>query len=140
MKRISRASARGNGCNPRLSHLMNEAPTPSSRRPAVATKLGWADAAEQGSMSPEAEAQFLKGIATLPSTSLQLRKRSSDDEEPARTPLRFPNIGVRGEAPGTRRMVLKPSVLTVRQGTSGLAIAAVRNAKQKDAYAPSEPS
>lgn len=46
--------------------------------------------------------------------------------------------GVRGEIPGTRRMVLKPFVLTVRLGKNGVEIAAVRHGSRKDAHEPSE--
>ena len=90
-------------------------------------------------MSPEAEAQFLEGIAYIaernPSAAEKivakmrgLRERLAD----------FPESGVRGEIPRTRRMVLKPFVLTVRLGKNGVEIAAVRHGSRKDAHAPSE--
>jgi plasmid stabilization system protein ParE len=90
-------------------------------------------------MSPGAEAKFLKGIAYIAERNpaaaekivvkmRNLRERLAD----------FPEIGVRGEIPGTRRIMLNPFVLTIRQGKGGIEIAAVRHGKQKDAYAPSE--
>lgn len=90
-------------------------------------------------MSPEAEAQFLKGIAYIAERNPSAAEKIVGKMRSLRERLfDFPDIGVRGEIPGTRRMVLRPFVLTVRQGKSGLEIAAVRHAKQKDAYAPSE--
>ena len=90
-------------------------------------------------MSPEAEAKFLEGIAYIaernPSAAEKIVAKMRSLRERL---IDFPNIGVRGEIPGTRRMVLNPFVLTVRQGKRGVQIAAVRHAKQKDAYAPAE--
>ena len=68
-------------------------------------------------MSPEAEAQFLKGIAYIaernPSAAEKIVAKLRGLRE---TLADFPKSGVRREIPGTRRMVLKPFVLTVRLG------------------------
>jgi plasmid stabilization system protein ParE len=90
-------------------------------------------------MSLEAEAEFLQGIAYIAQRNPSAAEKIVGKMRNLRERLvDFPNIGVRGEIPGTRRMVLNPFVLTVRQGKSGVEIAAVRHAKQKDADAPSE--
>ncbi|MDX8529909.1 type II toxin-antitoxin system RelE/ParE family toxin [Mesorhizobium sp. VK25A] len=90
-------------------------------------------------MTRQAEKRFLKGIAYIaernpPAAEKIVRKMRELRERLAD----FPNIGVRGDIPGTRRVVLRPFVLTVRKGRNGVEIAAVRHAKQGDAYAPSE--
>ena len=78
-------------------------------------------------MSPEAEAKFLEGIAYIaernPSAAEKIVAKMRSLRERL---IDFPNIGVRGEIPGTRRIVLNPFVLTVRQGKRGVQIAAVR--------------
>jgi len=90
-------------------------------------------------MAPAARARFLEAIAYTADRSpaaaenlirqmRELRERLAD----------FPNIGVRGDIPGTRRVVIAPYVLTTRIGAGGIEIVAFRHAKQKDAYAPSE--
>lgn len=90
-------------------------------------------------MSPEAEEKFLKGIAYIAERNPSAAEKIVGKMRSLRERLvDFPDSGVRGEIPGTRRMVLNPFVLTVRQGKSGVEIAAVRHAKQKDAYAPTE--
>ncbi len=43
-----------------------------------------------------------------------------------------------GLIPGTRRFVAKPYILTVRQRDGVVEIAAIRHAKQSDAYTPHE--
>jgi plasmid stabilization system protein ParE len=47
-------------------------------------------------------------------------------------------IGPAGLIPGTRRFVVKPYILTVRQRDGVVEIAAIRHAKQSDAYTPHE--
>lgn len=90
-------------------------------------------------IAPAAEARFLAGIAYIaernPSAAAKIVGRMRELRERL---AEFPNIGVRGEIPGTRRVLLNPFVLTVRQGRDGVEIAAVRHAKQKDARAPSD--
>lgn len=49
-----------------------------------------------------------------------------------------PKIGPAGLIPGTRRFVVKPYILTVRQRDGVVEIAAIRHAKQSDAYTPHE--
>ena len=90
-------------------------------------------------MSPSAETRFLEGIAYIaernPSAAEAIvRKMRSLRERLAD----FPRLGARGPIPGTRRMFINPLVLTVRETKDGAVIVAVRHAKQKDAYAPSE--
>ncbi|MET3595120.1 plasmid stabilization system protein ParE [Mesorhizobium shonense] len=90
-------------------------------------------------MARQAEKRFLEGIAYIaernPSAAEKIVRNMRELRERL---VDFPNIGVRGEIPGTRRVVLRPFVLTVRKGMNGVEIAAVRHAKQRDAYAPSE--
>jgi hypothetical protein len=49
-----------------------------------------------------------------------------------------PKIGPAGLIPGTRRFVVKPYILTVRRRDGVVEIAAIRHAKQSDAYMPHE--
>ena len=50
----------------------------------------------------------------------------------------FPNLGVRGDIPGTRRVVMAPYVLTTRMGPDGIEIVAFRHGRQADARMPAE--
>lgn len=50
----------------------------------------------------------------------------------------FPNMGVPGTLPGTRRIYLHPFVLTIRVRAEEIEIAAMRHGRQKDARSPSD--
>ena len=91
-------------------------------------------------LSQQAEAQFLEGIIAYiaernPSAAEKIVAKMRDLRERLAD---FPESGVRGEIPGTRRMVLKPFVLPIRLGKDGVEIAAVRHGSRKDAHARSE--
>lgn len=49
-----------------------------------------------------------------------------------------PRIGQPGHIPGTRRLVIGDHVLTVRVVGADVEIAAIRHARQRDAYAPAD--
>ena len=50
----------------------------------------------------------------------------------------YPMIGPEGWIPGTRRVVAGPYILTIRIRGNAVEIAAIRHARQRDAYAPSD--
>lgn len=50
----------------------------------------------------------------------------------------FSGMGVTGDIPGTRRVVMAPYVLTVRVKTTTIEIVAIRHGKQEDARSPNE--
>jgi plasmid stabilization system protein ParE len=90
-------------------------------------------------MSPGAERWFLEEIACIAGRSPSAAAKLVDKMRKLRERLAdFPDMGVRGDIPGTRRMVLKPFALTVRSRGGEVEIAAIRHAKQGDAYVPSE--
>jgi len=87
----------------------------------------------------EAEKRFLEGIAYIAQHNPSAAEKIVEKMRALRERLAdFPDIGVRGDIPGTRRVILKPFVVTVRNGRRGVEIAAIRHAKQRDAYAPSD--
>ena len=90
-------------------------------------------------LSPAAAAYFLDAIAYIaernPTAAEALVKRMRALRERL---IDFPNIGVRGQIPGTRRVVLNPFIVTIRMGKNGVEMVAIRHAKQRDAYAPDE--
>ncbi|WP_245505792.1 type II toxin-antitoxin system RelE/ParE family toxin [Rhizobium sullae] len=50
----------------------------------------------------------------------------------------FPQMNERGVLEGTRKVSMPPLVLTIRARGGMVEIAAIRDARQKDAYAPTE--
>lgn len=50
----------------------------------------------------------------------------------------FPEMSERGLIEGTRKVSMPPLVMTVRLKNGVLEIAAIRDARQRDAYAPDE--
>ena len=48
----------------------------------------------------------------------------------------FSGMGVHGETPGTRRVVMKPYVIIVRLGRDAIEILAIRHGRQGDARSP----
>jgi plasmid stabilization system protein ParE len=83
-------------------------------------------------MSPEAEAQFLEAIAYIAERNPSAAEKIVAKMRGLREKLAdFPESGVRGEIPGTRRMVLKPFVFTVRLGKDGVEIAATEVGKMR---------
>ena len=90
-------------------------------------------------MSPEA-AKWLKGeISYIADRSPAAARKVADRLRAARETLAdYPMIGPEGWIPGTRRVVAGPYVLTIRVRANTVEIAAIRHARQGDAYAPVE--
>jgi len=90
-------------------------------------------------MSPAARATFIEAISYIAERNPSAAEKIAGRMRALRERLaEFPEIGVRGDIPGTRRVVLAPFIVTVRQGRSGLEIVAIRHAKRSDAYARSD--
>lgn len=89
--------------------------------------------------SPKAERWFLDKISEIaeerPSAARNILERL---EKQTRLLTAFPRMTERGLIPGTRKISLKPFVLTARIRNGELEIIAVRFAKQRDALAPSD--
>ncbi|CAN7309586.1 type II toxin-antitoxin system RelE/ParE family toxin [Phyllobacterium sp. LjRoot231] len=90
-------------------------------------------------LSPKAERWFLEEIAYVaehsPSAAAKITEKMRDLQKRLAD---FPDLGVRGAISGTRRVVMKPYVLTTRFKDKVLEIAAIRHSRQGDAYAPTE--
>ena len=92
-------------------------------------------------MSPDARAWYLAEIAFIAERNPVAAEKIAARFRAARQNLAdHPKIGPTGLIPGTRRLVVGPYVLTVRQHGGIVEIAAIRHAKQSDAYAPKEMS
>ena len=90
-------------------------------------------------MSPQARAWYLAEIAYLAERNPPAAERVAVRMRAARELLvDHPKIGPAGLIPGTRRVVVGPYVLTVRQRGGVVEIAAIRHTRQGDAYAPAE--
>jgi plasmid stabilization system protein ParE len=88
-------------------------------------------------MSPQAAAWLKAEIEYIadrnPAAAQKIAARIRD----ARKNLgAFPKIGPAGLIPGTRRLVVAPYVLTVRERDGVIEIVAIRHTRQSDAYAP----
>jgi|GEM_PF-1267058 len=90
-------------------------------------------------LAPEA-AEWLKDeIRYLAKRSVPAAERLVRRIRQARINLEdHPKFGPPGMIPTTRRLVVDAYVLTVRQRNGAVEIVAIRNARQEDAYAPSE--
>lgn len=90
-------------------------------------------------LSKSAERWFLNRIAELaeinPAAARNLIERL---ERQKRLLSSFPEMSERGLIEGTRKVSMPPLVLTVRLKNGVLEIAAIRDARQKDAYSPDE--
>jgi plasmid stabilization system protein ParE len=90
-------------------------------------------------LSKSAERWFLNRISELaeinPVAAGNLIERL---ERQKRLLLSFPEMSERGLIEGTRKVSMPPLVLTVRLKNGVLEIAAIRDARQRDAYAPDE--
>jgi plasmid stabilization system protein ParE len=90
-------------------------------------------------MTPEAREWFLAEVAYIADLNPAAAERIVAKSKKARELLGDnPKIAPAGLIPGTRRFVMKPYILTVRQREGVVEIAAMRHAKQADAYAPRE--
>lgn len=112
---------------------------PSSHRPAALAKPGWADAATHSGDVSGSGGRVPNGIAYIAARNPSAAERIVAKMRGLRERLAdFPENGVRGEILGTRRMMLRPFVLTLRPGEDGMEIVAARHWSRKDAHAPSE--
>ena len=82
---------------------------------------------------------FLHRVAELndlnPSAAIKLMERFLQFRENL---AEFSGMGVTGDIPGTRRVVMAPYVLTVRVNATTIETMAIRYGKQKDARSPDE--
>ncbi|CAN7179972.1 type II toxin-antitoxin system RelE/ParE family toxin [Neorhizobium sp. LjRoot104] len=89
-------------------------------------------------LSPVAERWFLIYIAALaeenPGAARKMLARLAELKENL---ARFPEMTERGLIPGSRRIVMRPLILTARVRKGVVEIAAIRHERQKDAQAPS---
>jgi plasmid stabilization system protein ParE len=90
-------------------------------------------------LSAKARRWFLHRVAELndlnPSAARKLVARFQEFRD---TLKEFSGMGVTGDIPGTRRVVMAPYVLTVRVKPSTIGILAIRYGKQKHARSPDE--
>jgi plasmid stabilization system protein ParE len=90
-------------------------------------------------LSPQARAWLLAEIADLAERSPAAATRLVARLRAARQTLAdHPGIGTAGLIPGTRRLIVGASVLTLRARGGDVEIAAIRHARQGDAHAPAE--
>jgi len=88
-------------------------------------------------MSPQAAAWLKAEIAYVADRNPAAAKKIAAAIRLAlRNLAEFPKIGPAGRIPGTRRLVVSPYVLTIRQSGDIVEVAAIRHARQSDAYAP----
>lgn len=90
-------------------------------------------------LSRSAERWFLRKIAELaelnPAAARNLIRRLERQKGLLSS---FPQMTEEGLLPGTRKVSMPPLVLTIRERNGILEIAAIRDARQKDAFAPAE--
>lgn len=90
-------------------------------------------------LSKSAERWFLNRIAELAEINPAAARNLIDRlERQKRLLSSFPEMGERGLIEGTRKVSMLPLVLTVRLKNGVVEIAAIRDARQRDAYAPDE--
>jgi plasmid stabilization system protein ParE len=84
-------------------------------------------------MSPAAQAWYLAEIAYISERNPVAATTISKMIRAARQTLAdYPNIGPQGRAPGTRRMVVGPYILTVRLRGEESEFIAIRHGRQID--------
>lgn len=90
-------------------------------------------------LSKSAERWFLSRVAELaevnPAAARKLIERLERQKDLISS---FPQMTERGVLEGTRKVSMPPLVLTIRARDGMVEIAAIRDARQKDAYAPAE--
>jgi plasmid stabilization system protein ParE len=90
-------------------------------------------------MAPAARVRFLEAIAyvaernPVAAENIVRQMRGLQDRI-----AEFPYLGVRGDIPGTRRVVMAPYVLTTRMGPEGIEIVAFRHGRHEDARMTAE--
>ena len=90
-------------------------------------------------ISARARRWFLHKVAELnelnPQAAIRLMARFQQFRENL---AEFSGMGVMGDIPGTRRVVMAPYVLTIRVTATAIEIVAIRHGKQKDARSPAD--
>jgi plasmid stabilization system protein ParE len=91
-------------------------------------------------LSPEARKQYLAALRYIGKQSIAGAKKFAAQIREARQTLAdYPKIAPAGLIPDTRRFVVKPYILTLRQRRDGVVeIISIRHAKQLDALTPHE--
>ncbi|WHO73678.1 type II toxin-antitoxin system RelE/ParE family toxin [Rhizobium sp. BT03] len=90
-------------------------------------------------LSKSAERWFLIKVAELAEINPAAAKHLIDRLERQRALLSsFPNRTEKGILEGTRKVSMPPLVLTIRERNGTIEIAAIRDARQRDAFAPTE--
>jgi plasmid stabilization system protein ParE len=90
-------------------------------------------------MSPAARAWYLAEVRYLVDRNVDAAARVVDMMQTARVNLsEHPELGRVGLIPGTRRLLVGPYMLTTRFRGGTVEIAAIRAARQGDAYEPAE--
>jgi len=84
-------------------------------------------------LSAKARRWLLHRVAELndlnPSAAIKLKERFRQFRENL---AEFSGMGVTGDIPGTRRVVMAPYVMTIRVNATTIEIMAIRHGKQKD--------
>lgn len=92
-------------------------------------------------LSKGAERWFLSKIAEIaevnPAAARKLIERLERQKDLLSS---FPQMTENGFLEGTRKVSMPPLILTIRARNGLVEIAAIRDARQKDAYAPAEPA
>lgn len=90
-------------------------------------------------LSKSAQRWFLTKIAEMAEVSPAAARRLIDRLERQKSLLSsFPQMTEKGILEGTRKVSMPPLVLTIRARGGAVEIAAIRDARQRDAYAPAE--
>lgn len=90
-------------------------------------------------LSKSAERWFLTKVAELAEVSPAAARKLIERLERQKGLLSsFPQMTERGILEGTRKVSMPPLVLTIRARGGTVEIAAIRDGRQKDAYAPTE--
>jgi len=90
-------------------------------------------------VSPTAERWFLKQLAYLLEVNPEAARNFAKRFREFRSNLgQFSGMGVHGNTPGTRRVVMKPYVVIVKLKGDAIEIVAIRHGRQGDARSPTD--
>lgn len=90
-------------------------------------------------LSKSAERWFLTKVAELADVNPAAARHLIDRLERQKALLSsFPRMTEKGILEGTRKVSMPPLVLTIRERNGTIEIAAIRDARQKDAFTPTE--
>jgi plasmid stabilization system protein ParE len=90
-------------------------------------------------LSKSAERWFLSKVAELAEVNPAAARKLIERLERQKGLLSsFPQMTEKGILEGTRKVSMPPLVLTIRERNGMVEIAAIRDARQTDAYAPAE--